>query len=68
MKITFLIGNGFDIGLSMPTRYEDFYKHYCKIRVGENGDTNNIFQFKTMLKDRNDDKIKKIIDWSDFEK
>lgn len=68
MKITFLIGNGFDIGLNMPTRYEDFYRHYCKIREGENGDTVNIFQFKTMLKERNDDKKKKIIDWADFEK
>ncbi len=68
MRITFLIGNGFDIGLNMPTRYEDFYKHYCKIRDGENGDTVNIIQFKAMLKDRDDDKKKKIIDWADFEK
>lgn len=68
MNITFFIGNGFDIGLNMPTRYEDFYKHYCKIRVGENGDSDNIIQFKTMLKDWHNDKEKHIIDWADFEK
>ena len=42
MNITFLLGNGFDIGLGMPTRYEDFYKEYCKIVTGEDGDTENI--------------------------
>ena len=46
MNITFLIGNGFDIGLGMPTRYEDFYEHYCKVITGENGDSNNIVEFK----------------------
>lgn len=68
MNITFLIGNGFDIGLGMPTRYEDFYEHYCKVITGENGDSNNIVEFKTMLVSRNDDKKKRIIDWADFEK
>lgn len=30
MNITFLMGNGFDIGIGMPTQYEDFYEEYCK--------------------------------------
>ena len=30
LNITFLIGNGFDIGLGLKTRYKDFYKYYCK--------------------------------------
>ena len=68
MNITFLLGNGFDIGLDMPTRYEDFYEEYCKIVTGENGDTDNIIEFKKMLLDRNEHKKKKIIDWADFEK
>lgn len=28
MKITHLIGNGFDISIGIPTRYEDFLKYY----------------------------------------
>lgn len=68
MNITFLIGNGFDIGLGMPTRYEDFYKEYCKVPIKESGDTDNIIEFKKMLISCNDNKDKKIIDWADFEK
>lgn len=68
MNITFLLGNGFDIGLGMPTRYENFYKEYCKVISGEDGDTYNIIEFKNMLLDRNKKEKKKIIDWSDFEK
>ena len=30
MKITFLIGNGFDINIGMKTRYSDFYNYYVK--------------------------------------
>lgn len=65
MNITFLLGNGFDIGLRMPTRYEDFYRKYCKI---SDEDTDNIRAFKEMLLKRNDEDTKKIINWSDFEK
>lgn len=65
MNITFLLGNGFDIGFKMPTRYEDFYPQYCVIN---NEDNDNIKAFKQMLKKRNDNEKKKIIDWSDFEK
>lgn len=68
MNITFLLGNGFDIGLGMPTRYEDFYKEYCKIATGEDCDTENIIEFKNMLLNRNEKGENKIIDWADFEK
>ena len=65
MNITFLIGNGFDIGIGMPTRYEDFYKEYCIVNAEDN---DNIQKFKKMLQERNKDEVKKIIDWADFEK
>lgn len=63
MKVTFLLGNGFDIGLGLKTRYEDFYKIY---QEEEKKDDPNIREFKAVLRDRS--KINKIIDWSDFEK
>lgn len=65
MNITFLIGNGFDIGLGLKTRYEDFYKEYCN---KTDDDSDNIKNFKEILQNRHSDKDKKIIDWSDFEK
>jgi len=65
MNITFLIGNGFDIGLHMPTRYENFYEKYCVIAEDDN---ENIRSFKKMLQERNNEETKRIIDWADFEK
>ena len=65
MNITFLLGNGFDIGLGLETGYENFYDKYSVILPTDN---KNINSFKTMLQDRNLDDKKKIIDWSDFEK
>ena len=59
-----MIGNGFDIGLGLKTGYEDFYKEYC---ISSDNDNENIAKFKEMLRDRNKDDIKKIIDWADFE-
>lgn len=29
MNILFVIGNGFDLQLGLPTSYQDFYKYYC---------------------------------------
>ena len=29
MNITFMIGNGFDIGLGMRTSFKDFFDIYC---------------------------------------
>lgn len=65
MEITFLVGNGFDIGLNMPTQYRDFYKEYCKIKET---DDENIKDFKLLLQNWSSDNNKQIIDWSDFEK
>lgn len=31
MKITFLIGNGFDLNLKLKTQYTDFYEYYSKL-------------------------------------
>ena len=65
MNITFFIGNGFDIGLGLKTRYEDFYKEYCD---AQDTDTKNITEFKKTLKKWNADKENTVIDWADFEK
>lgn len=65
MNITFLLGNGFDIGLGLKTGYENFYEEYSQILATDN---KNINSFKTILMNRNADDQKKIIDWSDFEK
>lgn len=59
MKFTFLIGNGFDIGLGMKTRYLDMYEEYIK-SVSKN---DCIRRFKVHL--RNDKP--KYENWSDFE-
>lgn len=63
MNITFLIGNGFDLGLGMKTSYEDFYEVYT---IEKDDDNENIRGFKRTLKNRNGSD-NKIINWSDFE-
>ena len=65
MNITFMLGNGFDIGIGLKTGYESFYKEYCKVTGKEN---TNITEFKKMLSKRQEDEVKKVIDWADFEK
>ena len=65
MQITFILGNGFDIGLGLKTGYNSFYKEYCKITGKENA---NIADFKNMLSKRQEDEVKRVIDWADFEK
>lgn len=65
MNITFLIGNGFDLGLGLKTGYESFYDEYS---VAQTTDNLNIDIFKTTLKNRNLNEKEKIIDWADFEK
>lgn len=62
MQITFLIGNGFDIGIGLKTRYEDFYEKYCSVIESDN---DNIRNFKKMLQRR--ELEHEIIDWADFE-
>lgn len=32
MHITFLVGNGFDLGIGLHTSYRDFYNWYCSIQ------------------------------------
>ena len=73
MNITFFIGNGFDIGLGLKTKYTDFYHEYCSDTAN---DDENIASFKSLLKEwqrlnqeTQDEKLKrKIEDWADFEK
>ena len=57
MNVTFLIGNGFDLGLGLKTKYSHFYETYLKDR--DNDD--NILRFK-------EDIASNIKNWSDFEK
>lgn len=65
MNITFMIGNGFDMGLGLRTDYGSFYAEYCKIKDDDNL---NIKNFKEMLSSRLENDFEKVIDWSDFEK
>lgn len=46
MKITFLIGNGFDLRIGMKTRFADMYEEY----VLQPSASDNIEKFKEMLK------------------
>lgn len=64
LNITFLIGNGFDIGLGLKTRYKDFYKYYCK---PYKGDSENIKNFKETLIEWQSNNSTELIDWADFE-
>ena len=36
LKVAFLVGNGFDIGLGLKTAYSDFIKHYIDRKVEHN--------------------------------
>ena len=57
MKITFLIGNGFDLNLGLKTTYKDFYKNFLSTLDSES--LNNNILYKHI--DKN------IEDWVDFE-
>ena len=58
MNVTFLIGNGFDLGIGLKTAYTDFFAVYCSKKEG---DTPLIDSFKKQLQDDYET-------WSDFEK
>lgn len=58
MEVTFLIGNGFDIGLGMKTQYSQFIPHYIKSRKDE----------KKVLKDFSKHLGNNVDKWSCFEK
>ena len=64
MNVTFMVGNGFDLGVGLKTRYEDFYDTY----INEKSNDACLNAFKTELKEWEESKEKKIIDWADFEK
>lgn len=59
-SITFIIGNGFDLGLGLKTRYVDVYNKYIKT----DSSSDSIAQFKKELKSKASNNYKK---WSDFE-
>lgn len=64
MNVTFLIGNGFDLGLRLNTRYTDFLPVYC------NSDTpaanhEVLSKFKNLL---SGDQNKWSYTWADFER
>ena len=65
MNITFLLGNGFDIGLGLNTRYENYYDEYCKIN---DKDDKNIKEFKETLIKWREEREKEVVDWADFER
>ena len=59
-NVTFIIGNGFDLGLNMKTKYADVYEGYIKAPSS----SNVIINFKEELKSRSVDNYE---NWSDFE-
>ena len=46
MKVLFILGNGFDINLGLPTRYQDFYDYYLK----QHSETEQVERLKQHLK------------------
>ena len=56
MNVTYLIGNGFDLGLGLKTKFSDFLPIYIRKKSKDE----NIIQFR-------DDIAKSIDNWSDFE-
>lgn len=64
MKITVLIGNGFDISLGIKSSYGDFYKWYC----AQSSDVDHIKKFRNDIREdisRNVPDEEKT--WADFE-
>lgn len=57
MNITYIIGNGFDLNLGLPTRYDDFYEYY----VNEPSANPNVELLKQAITDKKDTL------WSDLE-
>ena len=57
MNVTFLIGNGFDLGIGLKTAYSDFYNVYCK---SDSNDSLAVKKFKSEIQGNYEN-------WSDFE-
>lgn len=49
MRTVYLIGNGFDVNIGLPTRYIDFYNHY--LGLNQDMDTHVVSSLKKHLKD-----------------
>ena len=65
MKITYIVGNGFDINLGLNTRYTDFYKWYTS-QPSMDKDPDVVRQFKNEINIYLAKKNKEI-NWSDLE-
>lgn len=63
MEITFLLGNGFDIGFGLKTSYSNFYQ-YLSCMGETNEKINNNLIFKSIESAEQDNKIEL---WSDYE-
>ena len=57
MNVTYLIGNGFDLGLGLKTGFEDFLKYYLTVESRDE----DIIDFKRAIKNDSIDL------WADFE-
>ena len=57
MKVTFLIGNGFDLRQGLKTAYRNFLNHYLKITKNDSGD---VIRLKQNIRQEE-------LLWSDFE-
>lgn len=64
MKITYIIGNGFDINLGLRTSYENFYKWY--VRQSSEKDPDVVKKFKSEINNHIEKKGTEI-NWSDLE-
>lgn len=64
MRITFMVGNGFDLGLGIKSSYDAFYNWYCKIPSGKP----HIQQFKQdIMADMDRNLLNDERTWADFE-
>lgn len=64
MKVVFIIGNGFDINLGLPTQYENFYKYY--LGLDSSHDSIQVKKLKEHLK-KDQDQESRYQYWSDLE-
>lgn len=62
MRTAYLIGNGFDVNLGLPTKYPDFYNYY--LCLDQSNDSESISKLKDHLKRCLSEKGKY---WSDLE-
>lgn len=49
MNITFLIGNGFDVGMGMKSRFSDFFPKYCADSIDKEAVSNAVIG-KTIIR------------------